>query len=196
MTKGKRRCLWPRKVVFRQYLRGYIIQSLSKPMAPSWSGDSVALKTDGSVVVWGSNEYGQANVPAAALIGVVAIAAGQSHTVALKSDGSVLAWGDNSLGQVTVPEVARSGVTAIAAGRYFTGALLGTAIPLEARFDRDEIILSWLSNLVGFGLQTTHRLSSPWVWVNATNQPVIVDSRFTIVRSANGDLEYYRLQKP
>lgn len=156
----------------------------------------MALKTDGSVVVWGSNEYGQANVPAAALIGVVAIAAGQSHTVALKSDGSVLAWGDNSLGQVTVPEVARNGVTAIAAGRYFTGALLGTAIPLEARFDRDEIILSWLSNLVGFGLQTTHRLSSPWVWVNATNQPVIVDSRFTIVRSANGDLEYYRLQKP
>ena len=42
----------------------------------------MALKTDGSVVAWGSNEQGQAAVPVAAQSGVTAIAAGQAHTVA------------------------------------------------------------------------------------------------------------------
>src|SRR4051794_38813144 len=48
---------------------------------------TVALKSDGSVLVWGGVAT---NVPVAAQSGVIAIAAGQ-HTVALKSDGSVVA---------------------------------------------------------------------------------------------------------
>jgi hypothetical protein len=52
-------------------------------MAIAASGNNtVALKSNGTVVVWGDNYYGQTNVPAG-LSGVTAIAAGQRHTVAL-----------------------------------------------------------------------------------------------------------------
>ncbi len=49
---------------------------------------SVALKSDGTVVVWGDNTYGQRNVPAG-LTNVVAIASGGNHVLALKADGTM-----------------------------------------------------------------------------------------------------------
>src|SRR6266568_888850 len=70
---------------------------------------SIALKSDGSVVAWGSNQGGQTDVPSSVASGVTAITAGGLHTVALKSDGSVVAWGDNRFGQIQVPESATSG---------------------------------------------------------------------------------------
>jgi len=45
-------------------------------------------------VAWGNNANGQSTVPVG-LTGVVAIAAGQSHSLALKSGGTVVAWGNN-----------------------------------------------------------------------------------------------------
>jgi formylglycine-generating enzyme required for sulfatase activity len=86
---------------------------------------TVAMKSDGTVVAWGYNIFGQTSVPAG-LSGVTAIAAGVFHTVALKSDGSVVAWGYNTDGQTTVPAGLRR-VTAIAAGGYHTVALVGGA---------------------------------------------------------------------
>jgi len=86
------------------------------------AGDAhtVALKSNGTVVAWGNNGYGQTTVPAG-LSGVVAIAAGGFHTVALKSDGTVVRWGDFPLG------VGWSGglwgIVAIAAGSMVTIAL-------------------------------------------------------------------------
>ena len=80
----------------------------------------LALKTDGTVWIWGDNEYaGPVNEPTPAgagedipaqpdealrfsqvqgLAGVIEIAAGKSHFLALKEDGSVWGWGDNSHG--------------------------------------------------------------------------------------------------
>jgi alpha-tubulin suppressor-like RCC1 family protein len=78
------------------------------------SGDdhTVALKDDGTVLAWGSNASGQLGdgnggtnsySPVSVggeLSGIIAIAAGKSHTVALKDDGSVWTWGKNDHGQL------------------------------------------------------------------------------------------------
>ncbi|MDQ1552852.1 MAG: hypothetical protein QOD50_2274, partial [Actinomycetota bacterium] len=72
---------------------------------------SMALKSNGSVVTWGDNTYGElgdgttksSRVPvqvSGLTSGVVAIAAGGVHNLALKSDGSVVAWGNNGVGQL------------------------------------------------------------------------------------------------
>jgi alpha-tubulin suppressor-like RCC1 family protein len=72
---------------------------------------SLAVKSDGTVWAWGYNLSGQigdgSNVTRSTpvqvgttgswLTGVVAVAAGASHSLALKSDGTVWAWGDNYL---------------------------------------------------------------------------------------------------
>ena len=49
--------------------------------------------SNGTVIAWGSNTYGQTNVPAN-LSNVTAIAAGAYHALAL-SNGTVFAWGYN-----------------------------------------------------------------------------------------------------
>ena len=97
---------------------------------------SLALKTDGTVVAWGTNDHGQGSVPSG-LSSVSAIAAGSYHAVALKSDGTVVAWGRNDGGQTAVP-AGLSGVKAIAAGGDFNLAL-----------KKDGTVVGW--GLYGFG---------------------------------------------
>src|SRR5437016_8173733 len=88
---------------------------------------SLALKTDGSLVGWGSNEVfghdanptGQATVPSGN--DFVAIAAGDFRSLALKADGSVVAWGDNSVGQTDTPS--GNDFVAITAGDGYNLAL-------------------------------------------------------------------------
>ena len=89
-------------------------------VAAGWD-HALALKSDGTVVAWDGNQYGESTVPAG-LSGVVAIAAGQDHSIALKSDGTVVAWGRNNFGQCTVPSSV-SNVVAIASGDYESYAL-------------------------------------------------------------------------
>ncbi len=63
---------------------------------------SLGLKDDGSIVAWGSNDSGQANVPTPNT-GFAAVAAGMTHSLGLRSDGSIAAWG---CGECSDPEVA------------------------------------------------------------------------------------------
>ena len=64
----------------------------------------MARRSDGSVVAWGDNGYGQCNVPALpAGLTYVEVDGGDYHTVARRSDGSVVAWGLNFHGQGSVP---------------------------------------------------------------------------------------------
>lgn len=120
----------------------------------------LALKTDGTVLSWGSNFFGQlgnggspAQVVTPTVIpglsNVVAVAAGQWSAMALKKDGTVWAWGDNHDGQVATgsftPSVAiptqitaLSGITAIAAGGGIMGAVKS-----------DGTVWAWGDNALG-----------------------------------------------
>ena len=62
----------------------------------------MALKSNGMVVEWGTNDFGQTNVPPG-MSNVLAIAAGSSHSLALINNGTLVAWGDNSDGQTNIP---------------------------------------------------------------------------------------------
>jgi alpha-tubulin suppressor-like RCC1 family protein len=90
----------------------------------------LALQTNGTVVGWGYNAFGQASPPAN-LSNVVAIAAGYLHSVALLANGTVVAWGDNTYGQTAVP-IGLTNVAAISAGDFDTLALR-----------RDGSIVAW-----------------------------------------------------
>jgi alpha-tubulin suppressor-like RCC1 family protein len=71
---------------------------------------AMALKQDGTLYVWGQNEYGQVGVgsngrnnyvatPTQILSGVASIAAGVWSSYAMKTDGTVWAWGYNGQGR-------------------------------------------------------------------------------------------------
>ncbi|MDX6740857.1 Ig-like domain repeat protein [Actinocorallia sp. A-T 12471] len=123
---------------------------------------SLALTSDGRVLAWGYNDFGQlgdgtttsrslpvfSNLPAG--VTVSAIAAGNHHSLALTSTGTVLAWGYNAFGQLgdgtttgqttPVPTTLPPGVTlsAIAANGFHSLGLTSTGR-----------VLAWGSN--GFG---------------------------------------------
>ena len=61
---------------------------------------SVGLKSDGTVVATGENEFGQCDVED--WKDIVAISASHVQTIGLKSDGTVVATGDNNWGQCNV----------------------------------------------------------------------------------------------
>jgi alpha-tubulin suppressor-like RCC1 family protein len=93
------------------------VQGLSEVVAIAAGGfedgeQSLALLKNGTVVAWGSNEYGQlgtgtttnSDVPVEVpgLANVTAIAGGGKHSLAVLESGSVMAWGWNSSGALGI----------------------------------------------------------------------------------------------
>ena len=82
---------------------------------------ALAVTTNGNVVGWGTNLYGELTIPN--MSDIVQVAVGLNHSVALKSNGSVQMWGKQT--SLTAPADGRTtGITQIAAGDNHT-VLLG-----------------------------------------------------------------------
>ncbi|MCG9967266.1 cadherin-like beta sandwich domain-containing protein [Pelotomaculum terephthalicicum JT] len=107
-----------------------------KAIATRGSSNAIALKEDGTVLIWGYNDDNQCAVPDG-VRDVIAIAASQYCFLALKADGTVAAWGDNRYGQCDVPPNL-GGVAAIAAGSNHCLALKA-----------DGTVVAWGDNSYG-----------------------------------------------
>ena len=120
---------------------------------------TLALKADGTVAAWGSNTYGQTNVPAG-LSNVLAIAAGGYHSLALKSDSTVIAWGRGIEHQTNVP-AGLSNVVAVAAGGYHSLALKsdGTVVAWGMNIYGQTNVPAGLTNVIAIAAGTYHSLA-------------------------------------
>jgi alpha-tubulin suppressor-like RCC1 family protein len=141
---------------------------------------TVAVKADGTVWAWGSNDRGQlgdgttadryTGAQVSGLIDVVTVAAAEHFTLAVKADGTVWAWGANTKGQLgdgtntdqntPVQAIGLTGVVAIAAGcpYAFGSPGYGHAIALRD----DGTVWTWGYNLSGqLGDGTTNSRNAP-----------------------------------
>src|SRR5262245_1881930 len=114
----------------------------NEPFAGIAAGYSqtLARRSNGSLVAWGDNRYGQCSVPALPPgLTYVEVAAGTFHSVARRSDGSVVAWGYNSFGQTSVP--------ALPPGLTYVEVAAGSEHTVARRSDGSVVV--WGSNLNG-----------------------------------------------
>lgn len=109
---------------------------------------SLALKLDGTVWAWGSNQFGQLGngsttesqmpIQTPGLANIVQIIASHNHSLALRSDGTVWAWGYNGSGQLgdgtknnrssPVQVTGLTNVVQISAGRLHSVALCSDGV--------------------------------------------------------------------
>ncbi|MDR2571692.1 MAG: hypothetical protein LBD23_15555 [Oscillospiraceae bacterium] len=70
---------------------------------------TMALKANGDLFAWGSNQYGQLGVGASKMLlrkpriimsNVVSVSTGYNYTMAIRDDNSLWAWGNNEFGQL------------------------------------------------------------------------------------------------
>ncbi len=123
------------------------------------AGWSMVLKADGTVTAFGSNIYGQTNVPPS-VTNVIAIAAGYYHGLALKSDHTVVAWGLNGNNQTNVP-ASLTNVVAIAAGEYHSLALRanGTVVAWGNNLNGQTNVPPGLTNVIAIAAGALHSMA-------------------------------------
>jgi uncharacterized protein (TIGR02145 family) len=102
---------------------------------------TVGLKSDGTVVAVGNNDYGQCEV--SSWTNIVQVSAGYWHTVGLKSDGTVFAVGRNNLGQCEVSSW--TNIVQVSAGGWHTVGLKsdGTVVAVGNNGNGQCEVSSW-----------------------------------------------------
>jgi alpha-tubulin suppressor-like RCC1 family protein len=123
---------------------------------------SMALKNDGTVIVWGSDNYDQRDGKPAGLNNVVSIAAGGSHSMALKNDGTVSVWGRNTHDQRDGKPAGLNNVVSIAAGGSHSMALKndGTVVVWgDNEYGQRDNIPAGLNNVVSIAAGDYHSMA-------------------------------------
>lgn len=153
---------------------------------------TLALRADGTVWAWGSNESGQLGdgtwddslIPVQVggkkgLANIVAIAAGYDHSVALRKDGTVWTWGSNEFGQLGDGTDTNAGLPVQVLGRDGKG-LLEDAIAIAAGGEHTLALIStgithMIQEVLAWGLNESGQLGDG-SWDNSL-LPVIVGGK-------------------
>lgn len=154
--------------------------SSSLPVAVSWTGvmagktvvsiaagadHNLALCSDGTLVAWGRNDFGQignnlagnlsspgrVETSSGALMGktVISLAAGTNHSLVLLSDGSLAAWGSNAQGQLGT--IGSNGSFVPIAVARNIGALFGKTVTNIGCGEFHSMVLSSDGDLASWG---------------------------------------------
>ncbi len=165
---------------------------------------SLALRANGSLWAWGSNQYGQlgtatnsgtavANPTPTQVAGTyIEVAAGGAHSLAVQADGSLWAWGGNQYGQLGIPvaggTTANPTLTQVA-GTY-TRVAAGDSHSLALRVDGS--LWAWGSNQYGqLGIATnsgTTTANPTPAQVTGTYVQVMSGSTSSLALQADGTL--------
>ena len=114
---------------------------------------TVALKTNGTVVAVGDDQYGRTDV--SDWKDIIAVSAGVNYTLGLKSDGTVVAVGADNDGKCEVENW--KNIVAIAAGTDHSVGLKsdGTVVAVGANSD-DECEVSGWTNIIAIAVGDSH----------------------------------------
>ena len=108
-------------------------RNVNRMMISAFGDFTVGLRSNGTALAVGNNEYGQCNV--SDWTDIIAISAGGVHTVGLCSDGTVLAVGPSNYGRLDVSDW--TDVIAISAGIHHTVGLRSDGTVLAVGWNDD-----------------------------------------------------------
>lgn len=163
---------------------------------------SAAIKTNGTLWTWGSNDSGRlglgdtTNRSSPVQVGTsswAAVSAGAAHTLGIKSDGTLAAWGSNSSSQVAVdiaglpPTSISSPVAVSGATGSWTVVSAGTNHSMAIKSDGK--LYAWGGNASGqLGNNSTSTTSSAVLIGSASWAAVSAGNSYTVAVNAAGKL--------
>jgi len=149
----------------------------------------VAVKTDGTLWAWGSNEFGQLGngsginstepIQVNADTNWVHAQAGVGHTVAIKADGTMWAWGSNEAGQIGAASNSSIIPLPLQVGTDADWNMVSCAGYTTMAIKNNGTLWAWGSNSFGqLGDNTFINRNAPLQIGTATNWKVVASSLY------------------